>query len=96
MGLVSWSASARSQAPLFRLALYARSGDREDEKAIVENARIVRLALDDANLHGLVNNADSSFPDTLLLQSVPDSRKQLDVNLVGLFAVPVLLQFCWA
>jgi NAD(P)-dependent dehydrogenase (short-subunit alcohol dehydrogenase family) len=37
-------------------------------------------------LAGLVNNAGSSFPDLLLVQSVADFRRKININLVGMFA----------
>ncbi|WP_448426580.1 SDR family NAD(P)-dependent oxidoreductase [Martelella sp. FOR1707] len=60
--------------------------DLEDEEAIATSAEIVRSELGGANLLGLVNNAGSSFPDPLFVQSVADFRKQININLVGLFA----------
>lgn len=61
--------------------------DLSDEEAIAIAADTVRSKLDGANLLGLVNNAGSSFPDPLMVQSVADFRKQIDINLVGMFAV---------
>ena len=61
--------------------------DLLDEDAIAIAADTVRSKLDGANLLGLVNNAGSSFPDPLMVQSVADFRKQIDINLVGMFAV---------
>ncbi|AFT71058.1 Short-chain dehydrogenase/reductase SDR [Alloalcanivorax dieselolei B5] len=61
--------------------------DIQDESAVLSAAELVREALGDRNLDGLVNNAGGSFSDPLLLQSVADFRKQIDINLVGMFAV---------
>ncbi|MCO5070787.1 MAG: SDR family NAD(P)-dependent oxidoreductase [Rhizobiaceae bacterium] len=61
--------------------------DVEDEEAIAAAVETVRAELGGANLLGLVNNAGSSFTDPLLLQSVADFRKQISINLVGVFAV---------
>ncbi len=61
--------------------------DVEDGTAIANAAEKVRLLLRGRTLEGLVNNAGSSFSDPLLVQSVADFRQQLEVNLVGMFAV---------
>ena len=61
--------------------------DVEDGTAITNAAEKVRLLLRGRTLEGLVNNAGSSFSDPLLIQSVADFRQQLEVNLVGMFAV---------
>lgn len=61
--------------------------DVQDNDAILLAAEQVRTYLAGKTLDGLVNNAGSSFPDPLLLQSVDDFRKQIDINLVGMFAV---------
>jgi hypothetical protein len=61
--------------------------DVEDNDAIVSSADQVRAALAGATLDGLVNNAGASFSDPLLVQSVADFRKQLEINVVGVFAV---------
>jgi NAD(P)-dependent dehydrogenase (short-subunit alcohol dehydrogenase family) len=61
--------------------------DVQDENAIAAAAEHVRSALNGRTLAGLVNNAGSAFPDPLLVQSVADFRKQIDINLVGMFAV---------
>ncbi len=61
--------------------------DVQDESAIIAAAERVRAALGGRTLDGLVNNAGSSFTDPLLVQSVNDFRKQIDINLVGMFAV---------
>ena len=61
--------------------------DVEDNDAILAAAEVVRSHLAGRTLDGLVNNAGSSFIDPLLVQSVADFRKQVDINLVGTFAV---------
>ena len=61
--------------------------DVEDDVAVVAGAEQVRSRLAGRTLDGLVNNAGSSFSDPLLVQSVADFRRQLDINLVGMFAV---------
>ncbi len=60
--------------------------DVGNDDAILAAAGQVRSHLAGRTLDGLVNNAGSSFPDPLLVQSVADFRKQIEVNLVGLFA----------
>jgi NAD(P)-dependent dehydrogenase (short-subunit alcohol dehydrogenase family) len=61
--------------------------DVEDNDAILAAAREVGLRLAGRTLDGLVNNAGSSFTDPLLVQSVADFRTQIEINLVGMFAV---------
>lgn len=61
--------------------------DVEDNEAILAAAESVRSHLAGRTLDGLVNNAGSSFPDPLLVQSVADFRRQIEINLVGMFAV---------
>lgn len=61
--------------------------DVQDNTAILVAAEQVRQHLAGQTLDGLVNNAGSSFPDPLLVQSVADFRNQIDINLVGMFAV---------
>lgn len=61
--------------------------DVEDDEAVVAAARIVGAELGARTLDGLVNNAGSSFPNPLLVQSVAEFRRQLEINLVGMFAV---------
>lgn len=61
--------------------------DVEDNDAIVAAAGAVRQRLAGKTLSGLVNNAGASFTDPLLVQSVADFRKQIEINLVGVFAV---------
>jgi len=61
--------------------------DVQDNEAILAAAEDVRSHLAGRTLDGLVNNAGSSFTDPLLVQSVADFRKQIEINLVGMFAV---------
>ncbi len=61
--------------------------DVEDNDAILAAAETVRSHLAGRTLDGLVNNAGSSFTNPLLVQSVADFRKQIEINLVGVFAV---------
>ena len=61
--------------------------DVQDNDAILAAAETVRSGLGGETLVGLVNNAGSSFSEPLLLQSVDDFRQQLEINLVGAFAV---------
>lgn len=61
--------------------------DVTDEAAIAAAADQVSTALGGRTLDGLVNNAGVSFENPLLVQSVADFRAQIEINLVGLFAV---------
>ena len=61
--------------------------DVEDDDAIVAASAHVRARLGGHTLDGLVNNAGIALLDPLLVQSVADFRKQIEVNLVGTFAV---------
>jgi NAD(P)-dependent dehydrogenase (short-subunit alcohol dehydrogenase family) len=61
--------------------------DVQDDDAILSASAKVREYLSGRTLDGLFNNAGSSFPDPLLVQSVADFRSQIDINLVGMFAV---------
>jgi NAD(P)-dependent dehydrogenase (short-subunit alcohol dehydrogenase family) len=61
--------------------------DVQDEGAIAAAVEVVRTAMNGETLDGLVNNAGSSFENPLLVQSVADFRTQIEVNLVGMFAV---------
>jgi NAD(P)-dependent dehydrogenase (short-subunit alcohol dehydrogenase family) len=61
--------------------------DVQDNEAILAASAEVRKQLAGRTLDGLINNAGSSFPDPLLVQSVADFRSQIDINLVGMFAV---------
>ena len=61
--------------------------DVEDDTAIVAAAALVRGRLAGRTLDGLVNNAGSSLSNPLLVQSVAEFRRQIEINLVGMFAV---------
>lgn len=61
--------------------------DVEDEDAVVAASVVVRTHLAGRTLDGLVNNAGIALSDPLLVQSVADFRKQIEVSLVGTFAV---------
>ncbi len=61
--------------------------DVEDNDAIIAAAADARARLAGRTLDGLVNNAGMSLTDPLLVQSVADFRRQIEVNLVGVFAV---------
>lgn len=61
--------------------------DVEDDDAIVAASVAVRGYLGGRTLDGLVNNAGVALSAPLLVQTVADFRKQIEVNLVGMFAV---------
>ena len=61
--------------------------DVEDDAGVIAAAEQVNSSLEGRTLDGLVNNAGSSFSDPLLIQSVADFRRQVEINLVGMFAV---------
>lgn len=61
--------------------------DVEDNDAILAGAATVRAHLAGRTLDGLVNNAGSAINNPLLVQSVADFRKQIEINLIGMFAV---------
>lgn len=61
--------------------------DVEDNDAIIAASVEVRARLAGRTLDGLVNNAGIALSDPLLVQTVADFRKQIEVNLVGMFAV---------
>jgi len=61
--------------------------DVTDEAAIAAAVETVSGALGGRTLDGLVNNAGSSFEDPLLVQSVANFRAQMEINVVGMFAV---------
>lgn len=61
--------------------------DVSDEAAVRAGAALVRKALGGRCLSGLVNNAGIAIPGPILLQSVQDYRKQVEVNLIGAFTV---------
>lgn len=61
--------------------------DVTDEAAILQAVEQVRVHLNGRTLDGLVNNAGSSYTNPLMVQSVEDFRMQMEVNVVGMFAV---------
>lgn len=61
--------------------------DVTDGTAIVAAANQVRAALGGQTLQGLVNNAGIAVAGPALMLSVEDFRRQLEVSLVGPFAV---------
>jgi NAD(P)-dependent dehydrogenase (short-subunit alcohol dehydrogenase family) len=61
--------------------------DVTDEIALALAVEQVRVHLQGRTLDGLVNNAGSSYTNPLMIQSVEDFRMQLEVNVVGMFAV---------
>jgi len=61
--------------------------DVEDDDAVVAASAAVRARLAGRTLNGLVNNAGMALSDPLLVQTVANFRKQIEVNLVGMFAV---------
>ena len=61
--------------------------DVEDDAAVNAASAEVRARLDGRTLDGLVNNAGVALSGPLLVQSVADFRRQIEVNLVGMFAV---------
>lgn len=61
--------------------------DVEDDAAIVTASVAVRARLGGRTLDGLVNNAGMALADPLLVQTVADFRRQIEVNLIGMFAV---------
>lgn len=61
--------------------------DVEDDDAIIAASADVRAQLGGHTLDGLVNNAGMALAGPLLVQSIADFRKQIEVNLIGVFAV---------
>ena len=61
--------------------------DVTDEAAVRTGAEIVRAALRGQTLLGLVNNAGIATPGPVLHQPLTDYRRQIEVNLIGAFAV---------
>jgi NAD(P)-dependent dehydrogenase (short-subunit alcohol dehydrogenase family) len=61
--------------------------DVTDEAAVLRAVDQVREHLAGETLDGLVNNAGSSYTDPLMIQPVEDFRMQMEVNVVGVFAV---------
>lgn len=60
---------------------------QRDDDAVVAASAAVRARLAGRTLNGLVNNAGMALSDPLLVQTVANFRKQIEVNLVGMFAV---------
>ncbi len=86
-GSVRRDADAREAKSALGEAFNPLVFDVEDGEAVVAAADHVRERLDGRTLAGLVNNAGASFTDPLLVQSVADFRRQIEINLVGVFAV---------
>ncbi|MET4783270.1 SDR family NAD(P)-dependent oxidoreductase [Glaciihabitans sp. UYNi722] len=61
--------------------------DVTDNDAVLAAVEQVRKHLNGRTLDGLVNNAGSSYTDPLMVQSIDDFRMQMEVNVVGMFAV---------
>ncbi len=61
--------------------------DVADDAAVIAASVAVRARLAGRTLDGLVNNAGIALSDPLLVQTVANFRKQIEVNLVGMFAV---------
>jgi NAD(P)-dependent dehydrogenase (short-subunit alcohol dehydrogenase family) len=61
--------------------------DVTDETAVLQAVDQVGAHLNGRTLEGLVNNAGSSYTDPLMVQPVEDFRMQMEVNVVGMFAV---------
>lgn len=86
-GSVRKDADARSLQAELGEAFTPLVFDVEDEDAVVAASVVVRTHLAGRTLGGLVNNAGIALSAPLLVQSVADFRKQIEVNLVGTFAV---------
>ena len=89
------AAAARLQAEL-GAALVPLIFDVEDDEAVAAAADAVRTLLGKRTLDGLVNNAGVALSDPLLIQSVADFRRQIAVNLTGVFAVTRAFARCSA
>lgn len=61
--------------------------DVTDETAVRAGADRVRQLLNGQTLKGLVNNAGIAIPGPALHQPLSDYRKQVEVNLIGAYAV---------
>ncbi len=86
-GSVRKSADARALQDEFGEGFVPLVFDLQDDAAIVAAAAEVRARLAGQTLAGLVNNAGMALAAPLLVQSVADFRQQVEVNLVGMFAV---------
>lgn len=86
-GSVRREADARAAEAEFGKAFSALIFDVTDHAAVAAAAETVRRELGGRTLDGLVNNAGSSYTDPLLIQTIDDFRMQLEVNVVGMFAV---------
>jgi hypothetical protein len=79
--------SARLQARFSAASFTPLLFDVTDAAAVAEAARETERRLGGATLAGLVNNAGAAFPGPLLHQPLEDFRYQIEVNLIGQFAV---------
>ncbi len=86
-GSVRKAADAHSLQAEFGDSFVPLVFDVEDNDAIIAASAEVRERLAGRTLEGLVNNAGMALAGPLLVQSVADFRKQIEVNLVGMFAV---------
>ena len=89
-GSVRTKADAKKLSSAFGERFVPLVFDVTDEKAITKAVASVRKMLDGKTLDGLVNNAGIALSDPLLMQSTDDFRQQLEVNVVGTFAVSKL------
>ena len=86
-GSVRKSADAQALKAEFGNAFVPLLFDVEDNEAIIAASAEVKARLAGRTLDGLVNNAGIALSDPLLVQSVADFRKQIEINLVAVFAV---------
>lgn len=86
-GSVRKQADAAGLAAEFGDAFVPLVFDVENDDAVIAASDEVRARLAGRTLDGLVNNAGIALADPLLVQSVADFRRQIEVNLVGMFAV---------
>ena len=61
--------------------------DVEDDAAVIAASVAVRTQLAGRTLDGLANNAGIALFDPLLVQTVANFRRRIELNLVGVFAV---------
>ncbi len=87
LGSVRKLSDAQALQPEFGERFVPIVFDVEDNDAIIAAADKVRTQLAGRTLDGLVNNAGMSLSDPLLVQSVTDFRRQIEVSLIGVFAV---------